>query len=423
MIDRKTAPSFKKLDRIELPSISSHQLDNGRNVFYLNNSQIDVFKIELIIRAGSWYTQDFRKVPLTLRMLNEGTTVRSGKALANFIDQLGSFIEFIPGFDHCQISLYGMSKYFEDNLKILSELISTPSFEPDAFNSLKNRQAQKLRLSLEKGNFIASTTLRANLFGSTHPYGVRQEPEDIEKLKLEECIAFFRSSFSDYDILVSGNLPNGFLNQINELFGHSSILIDQNERLSESHNHSPNSLSHRDPKFVQSSIRMGKKLFNRSHEHYLAFTVLNETLGGYFGSRLMKNIREDKGYTYGIYSQLYALNHAGYLSIGTDVNSENESQTIQEIVKELELLRSELITPEELATVKSYMTGTFAGSLNSPFSIMDKFKACHYQGIDIDFFNYYATSIEGRTIDELLSLAQEYLDPTSFHIVIVGPEV
>lgn len=420
MIDRRNPPSFNTLEKIDIPNVDSTKLENGRQVFYLNDNNTQVFKIDLNIKAGSWYSSDYTVVPVTLKMLNEGTQSKTAKELADSFDGYGSFIEFVPGFDHCTVSVYGLTKYFSKNLELLSELVFSPAFSEQSFLSLKEREGQKLKLNLEKSNYLASVSLRENVFGSLHPYGRRIHTKDIDSLQLSEVKAFHDSHFGDFDIMLSGNLPETFLDGLESHFGTSHYnpsIVSNKEPITTSAN---KKVTIRNTKFVQSSIRLGKALFNRSHQDYMQFMVLNEILGGYFGSRLMKNIREEKGFTYGIYSQLYALNHEGYFSIGTDVNAENETQTTEEIYKEIETLRTQEISSEEFYTVKNYMTGTFAGSISSPFSIMDKFKAVHYQGLDLAFFQSYVETINSIGSKDILSMANTYLQPDSFTEVVVG---
>jgi predicted Zn-dependent peptidase len=148
--------------------------------------------------------------------------------------------------------------------------------------------------------------------------------------------------------------------------------------------------------------------------------VLNEVFGGYFGSRLMKNIREEKGFTYGISSNLVTLRHEGYLVIGTDVKKEFTGLTLDEVYKEMEILRNGPVGEEELQTVKNYMIGSFAGSLNSPFAIADNFKSIYFEGLTYDFFEHYIENILHTSAGDLVYLANTYLQPDSLLEVVVG---
>jgi predicted Zn-dependent peptidase len=165
---------------------------------------------------------------------------------------------------------------------------------------------------------------------------------------------------------------------------------------------------------------MGRKLFTRSHPDYFKMMVLNEILGGYFGSRLMRNIREEKGLTYGISSNLFTLQKEGYLLIGTDVKREFTSLTIEEVYKEMNILRTEPVGEEELETVKNYMAGSFAGSLSTPFALADHFKAIYFDGLTYDFYEHYIENILNTSAQQLQDLANQYLTDNSMLVVIAG---
>src|SRR5690606_8798304 len=162
------------------------------------------------------------------------------------------------------------------------------------------------------------------------------------------------------------------------------------------------------------------KLFTKEHPDFVKLLVVNEILGGYFGSRLMKNIREDKGYTYGISSAMVPLKNKGYFIIGTDVNKENTGNTLQEIYKEIETLQNSLVSEEELNTVRSFMVGSFLSEINTPFALADKFKGVHLYGLDYDFYDAYLHTVNNITSIEIQNLAHQYLQKDTFSEVVVG---
>jgi predicted Zn-dependent peptidase len=171
---------------------------------------------------------------------------------------------------------------------------------------------------------------------------------------------------------------------------------------------------------MQSSIRMGKQLMTRKHPDFFTMLLLNEVLGGYFGSRLMKNIREEKGLTYGISSNLALFGQAGYFVIGTDVKREFTQQTIDEIHKEIKILQTELVLENELETVKNYMVGSFAGSLNTPFDITDRYKVIFSENLPLDFYQNYISKIQQVSDIMLLEAANKYLQTDSLFEIVVG---
>jgi predicted Zn-dependent peptidase len=171
---------------------------------------------------------------------------------------------------------------------------------------------------------------------------------------------------------------------------------------------------------LQTALRIGKILFNKEHEDYIAFTILNTILGDYFGSRLMKNIREDKGFTYGIGSFLSEIRHTGYFIIATEVGKDFTEQTTEEIKKEIDRLQTELISDEELNLVRSYLLGQILKSADGPYATMDLYTAVEQHDMDLEFYNRYIHGIRTITPSELLEMARKYLNWDSFSVISVG---
>ena len=420
MLDRTSPPPFHSIQAFDLQEVGESRLSNGLSVFHLNAGSQGIFKIEILLRAGSWYADNYAHVPLALKMLNQSTLQRSSNEMANALDALGAFIEFTPGFDFSSINLYGLSKYFVPLIKLLEELLTKPAFKTEEFEVLKKKEIQKLALKLEKTSYVSSTKLRGSVFGTSHPYGKFFNSDEITQVCLEDIEAFHRECFNNFDIVLSGALPSGFINDLDRILGH--LILKKETAPDDIHPVQTDSHEIRIAKddALQSSIKIGKNLFNRSHQDYIKLQVVNEILGGYFGSRLMKNIREEKGLTYGIYSHVYTFRYGGYFVIGTDVKKEFTNQAIDEIYKEINKLNSEAVPEKELEVVKNYMLGNFVSSIDSPFSLVDKFKAIHYQGLGYDFYQSFFDTVNTISPKEIMHISQKYLQPDSLINCIVG---
>jgi predicted Zn-dependent peptidase len=170
----------------------------------------------------------------------------------------------------------------------------------------------------------------------------------------------------------------------------------------------------------QSAIRVGKELFNRHHTDYAGMQVLNTVLGGYFGSRLMKNIREDKGYTYGIGSMIISLHHSGYFVIASEVGTGVTKKAVKEVFVEINRLRNELIPENELSLVKNYIMGQIIRMFDGPFATADTIKSILEYGLDFDYYDRTIETIMGITAVELRDLANKYLKPETFTEIIAG---
>jgi predicted Zn-dependent peptidase len=171
---------------------------------------------------------------------------------------------------------------------------------------------------------------------------------------------------------------------------------------------------------LQTAIRIGKVMFNKTHPDFISFSVLNTILGDYFGSRLMSNIREDKGYTYGIGSYMMENTHFGYFMIATEVAKEVCEATLHEVKKELERLQNELVPEEELELVKSYLLGQLLKAADGPYAMLDLFSGVELHGMDISFYNKYIQKVQEITAEEIREMARKHLDWKSLSIISVG---
>lgn len=347
----------------------------------------------------------------------------SSSEISEAFDRIGAFIDLNHSSDRTGIVIYCLSRFLPEVLPLVQELIQKATFPEKELEELRNITQQNLRVNKEKTAYLASVELRAGLFGSDHPYGKTQNETDIESIKLEQIKAHFDRYIKNgkFTIVLAGQVEDKDVNIVKEYLGsydasNESAVITPESQV----DYIGKQILIEKQDSVQSSIRIGRRLFTRHHPDYFKMLVTNEILGGYFGSRLMKNIREEKGLTYGISSNLITLRHGGYFMIGTDVKKEFTQQTIDEIKKEIYRLQTELVEDEELQTVKNFMAGEFAGSLNTAFEVADRRKILLLDGLPADFFNRYIDQIHATTSEDIMEMANTYLRPDEMLEVVVG---
>lgn len=426
MLNRKTPPTFQTIQHLDILPLRSQTLSNGIQCHTLKAGVQEVFKIEFIYQAGSYYEQQPGASFFMVKMLGEGTSTKNSAEVSEAIDQLGGFIEFSQGLERLSISVMGLSRYMEDFFEIVEELIQNPSFPEKELQQLKTQTQQNLEVSLEKNAYLAAMKFKENLFGAQHPYGRVLKAEEVNEIKKSDLQTHYQAHIyqKPFDFILIGNFKEEQQQQILQRMEKWSIKgsLSTGEEIKEIIISPPKERKQLilRPDKLQSSIRVGGALFTKAHPDYPKIAVVNEILGGYYGSRLMKNIREDKGFTYGIYSQLAMLRRAGYWLIGTDVKKELTQQTLDEIYREIQILQEELITEEELSTVRSYMVGAFAGMLNTPFELAEVFKAIHFNQLGYQFYQLCLQTIQRITPEEIRAMAQKYLDTTQLIEVVVG---
>jgi len=426
ILDRKNPPELKQIEKILVPHAEKHTLDNGIPVYIVNAGFQELVKVDLIFTNLTYDATQPLLSSATNRMMSEGTAKHSALELADLVDYYGAFYSTEESADYCSVNLFTLNKHLAKTLPTLREILTEAIFPVSDLATFVLNNQQRLIVANEKVNSIARNKFNEIIFGTDHPYGHISTKEDYKALNRDSLRDYHRRQYvSEHcTIIVSGKISNTTLKQINEHFG--------DKGWSKSNGQAPlipavktnPERKYREAKegAIQSAIRIGKKMFTRSHEDYPGMAVLNTLFGGYFGSRLMSNIREDKGYTYGIGSAVVSMRDHGYFFISTEVGSNVADAALEETYKEMDLLRTELVDTEELETVRNYMLGSFIKNLETAFHISDRFKSIHMSGLDYDYYDRYLQKLRTIDPDEIQALAKKYLDPESMTELVVGPK-
>lgn len=424
-LNRNLAPEFKTIDKIDVIRANEQKLQNGIHVYSLSAGSQEIVKLEFIFRAGM-YQQPATLIASSVNTLLEtGTRSFSANEISDGIDFFGSFLELQVDQDFASVTLFSLNKYLEESLKFIEELIKYPTFPEDEFKIHISNKKQKFAINSQKVNVLARRKFSELLFGETHPYGIDVKEQDFDRISTSELKDFFNRYYhpANCTIVASGHLPANLTDTLNRYFGGHEWKAGTGQTGVNSIAMVSNPVAKHfveRPDAIQSAIRVGRLLFNKTHPDYCKFQVLNTILGGYFGSRLMANIREDKGYTYGIGSGLTNLVEGGYFYISTEVGADVTNQTLDEIYKELKRLREELVDANELETVRNYTLGHFLRSVDGPFALADKFKSIWEFGLDYSFFDHYFKSVKEVTPKDLRDLANRYLRDEDMLECVVG---
>jgi len=421
-LQRKTAPEFGTIDSINLLRPSHRKLENGCNVFCFNSGDQELVRIEWVFG-----NQRFNPASPLLNlaansMLTEGTSTLTSQQIADGIDFYGAFIQVDYGYDNSQVTLFSLNKHLQHTLPVIKDIITDSVFPEKELETFIRNQQQKLQVSLQKNDFVARRIFNKALYGNTL-YGLGADADDYKTLHRDDLLTHFKQMYQPCNctILIAGKIEQPILDLIINTFDdwkNSAMPPDNSQP--ELQSSTERFYFTEKPEALQSAIRVGMPVINRTHPDFPAMQVLNTVLGGYFGSRLMANIREDKGYTYGIGSGMTSLKQSGSLFIATEVGADVCKAALTEIEKELNLLKNELIPAEELSLVRNFMMGSLLGSLENVFSHADKFKNLYFSGLGYDYYDRYVETVKTVTADELQQLANQYLNFDQFYKVIVG---
>lgn len=415
MLDRTVAPSFIKSNTFDLPGFESAEV-NGIPVFVIPEVKQDILKIELIFKSGKWYEPKAGVSHFTSNMLEKGTERLNSSELAEAFDRMGAHIEISAGYDNSAVSVYALRKNWKEAAELFSEMIRTPAFDQEELDLMKDIFIQNLKINKEKTSFVVSQLIRRNIFGN-HPYGTSLEEKDVLSVTTDDLKAFHHSSFRPEAIFVTTH-PSV---TISELLSHFSLFAPTHADLQSQPVITPGKKNeHVAKEGVQTSLRLGVRTLNRTNDLYPDLLLYNHILGGYFGSRLMKNIREEKGLTYGIYSSINPFRHDSFFVIGADVNKENRDLALDEIRKEMKRMRTELIDSEELEIARNHFLGSLQSEVANPFSVTDKIKNIHLNGLPKDYYPRMFRRINSLTGKDLLAVGEQYVNEDSLFVATVG---
>lgn len=425
MLNRKTAPHI--VDAVEfdlkLTPYQHFTLKNGLEVYAINGGTQEVMQVEWVFYAGNSFEKQNGVAAATNFMLKNGTSKRSAFEINEHFEYYGAYLNRSCYNETATMSLNCLNKHLGHLLPVVREIMTDSVFPQQELEIFQQNAQQRLLVNLKKCDFVANRLIDAYLFGEDHPYGKYNRAEDYASLNRETLQEFYNNYYKNGHcvLFVSGLLPDTIQDELNLHFG--DLPLKPGVLKAPEHPMTPakemKQFILNDKEGVQGAIRIGRPFPGRTHPDFQKVQVLNNIFGGFFGSRLMSNIREDKGYTYGIYS--YIQNHTGDTAwmISTEAGRKVCEKTVQEVYNEMKALREGVIEADELHLVRNFMMGSILGDLDGPFQIMSRWKNIILNGMDNDYFNRSIQIIKTISADELHELANKYLQPEDFYELIV----
>ncbi|MCE2758255.1 MAG: hypothetical protein RLZZ49_600 [Bacteroidota bacterium] len=425
MLNRSKAPHIKDAVayNITLKKPDVCKLDNGVDVYNVQAGTEEVVQIEWVFRAGNWFEEQKLVASAANFLIKNGTRNKSAYEINEFVDFYGAYLNRSCYNETAVVSLHCLSKQLEHILPLVQEILVDAILPEEELLIYKQNMKQRLAVNLKKCDFIAGRKIDALLFGDHHPYGVYSEMNDYDALQQHALADYYNVFYKNghCTIFSAGILPSNYQQLLNKYFG--SLPFNKTATKEISHAILPSSQKKwnilNDAEGVQGAIRIARACPLPTDPVFPKLQVLNVLFGGFFGSRLMTNIREDKGYTYGIYSYLMNHIHASAILISTEAGRDVCEATVKEVYHEMEQLRMHEVGKEELLLVKNYLIGTLLGDLDGPFHIIGRWKNLILHGMNESHFNYYVDVIKSIESKELKQLAEEYLHPADFYELVV----
>jgi len=425
--ERATAVPVLAPERaVTWPKRTRARLSNGMEIVLAEAHSIPKFHGELFFRAGEALVSD-RSVGLaemTSTVLRTGTAKRTSRQIEEDLRRLGADLGTSAGQDTSAISFAGLSEFAELLLQLVAELGQEASFPEQEFERERRQKLEEVKLERTSPGFLASERLRKVLFG-THPYArVSPSEQQVAAYSRANLESVYREIYTPENallVLVGDFEPQAMLKSVEKVFSDwegkkpaakaaSALPKFGGRRVYVVHN----------PGSVQTQILLGCHAITRKHPDWIRLGLTNSLYGGAFNSRLVMNIREDKGYTYSPRSGVSPLRQHGYFSVSAAVRNDVVAASLTEIFYEIDKLRSLPVPAAELADAQNYLTGMFSMGLATQEGLLSQFSTVELNELPVDYLETYRDKVRALTSADLLAAARKYFDSANMQIVVVG---
>ncbi|MEA3318322.1 MAG: pitrilysin family protein, partial [Bacteroidota bacterium] len=357
-------------------------------------------------------------------MLKEGTINLLSAEISEKLDFYGAFVYQAASKDSAQISLFTLKKYLSETIEIFEEIIKKPTFPNNEFSKYITNKRQNFKLEQSKVISIARNKFYEQIFSPKNQYGKSEIVADFDNIGIDDLKTFHAKYYTSNNckIIMSGKVNSIEIDLINTKFGGndwkgSEKFIKKEANIKQLSN---KLIVENKANAVQSAIYIGKNTINKYHSDYIKLKVVSTILGGYFSSRLMRKIREEKGYTYGISSILMSYQQSGMFAIVSEVGVENTKNAVSDIIIEITKLRKELVPNDELNLVKNYLLGNMLRMFDGPFAISSAYKSLIEFNLDVQYFENAFKVIKSITSEEVNNIANKYLHEDDMVKIVAG---
>lgn len=426
MVDRTKEPECSAIDNLRFEMPPSHILDNGIQCWVIDGGDDEICKVNLYFKVGMFMENKNLQALFAASMLVEGTGKLSSQEIADKFDYYGAKSSVSVLQEYTEISLLTLNRYFKDTFGLLLHCIQYATFNDKELEVLKRRLISRVNILNERVDYLANEEMKLLYYGEEHPLSRHTDEKAIKAIDRSDLISLHKEYYipQNCQVVIAGKVTAQILEQINESLGQwhvDPIKGCVNKPIMASPSAKMFSVIDKQNS-IQSAILVRVKTISRTHEDYLPLRFLVMVLGGYFGSRLMTNIREDKGYTYGISAALYSYCDDGYIEIQCQCATQYTMDVIKEIKNEFSRLCTELIPDEETTTVRMHILTTLAKTFDTPFSMSSYFDSIVMSGVYPEYFNEQVECVRTITSRKLLEIAQKYLNLSEMRIVVAGDE-
>jgi zinc protease len=422
----KGVPALSEERQVTWPKRTRTRLSNGLEVVLAESRAVPKFHGELLFRSGNAAVAD--RAPglaeITANVVRTGTAKRASRQIEEDLRRIGADLSSSAGADTSAISFAGLSEFAEPLLELVNELAREAAFPEAEFERERRQMLEEVKLERTQPGFLAGERLRKVLFGA-HPYAqVAPSEEQVAAFRRDDLTAVYREFYTPENtllVLVGDFDSAAMLKAAEKVFGAWTGKKPEAKGAPAPANPRGRRvyLVHV-PGAVQTQILGGCHAITRKHPDWVKLGLTNSLYGGAFNSRLVMNIREDKGYTYSPRSSVNALRQHGYFSISAAVRNEVVAASLAEIFYELDKLRALTVPEAELADAQNYLSGVFSMGLATQEGLLSQLVTVELNELPQDYLETYREKVRALTPQDLLATARKYFDSANMQIVVVG---
>lgn len=416
----KSPPHIADVEEIFPEQIRTEKMNSNVRLRFIYDDEFPTIRLSLKFAAGSWFEQNNQLLAVNVaRMAKTGTQDKDAAQISQAIDLTGGKLIFQCYEDHAWVNISCLENQLQNVLQIAEEIFYGAAFPEDELDVLKKQLIQKLKVNNSKTDYVAQKHFFASVFGPEHPYGYYSTEQAIQALDSNLMLDFFQKHYTSeqLELVGTGKFDAQHIQRLNAFVDnlrsnkkpgaptHQIIADAQKMKSFEVKNAN------------QASVVVGCKALQRNHPDYIPYSIMITLLGGYFGSRLMMNLREEKGLTYGVYAQILNYKYDSCLMIQADVNKEAADQAIDEIFFEIEKLKLEKVKQDELSNMKQYLSGNLLGLLDGKLKQFVMLKQIVSYDLSEAFIYDYFHAVKKITPEEIQQMAIQYLNRDDFFIM------
>lgn len=424
-----TLPKIKDIEKPLPFEYEKKYLENGITMYKIPSTHaLGLTKFEIVLDRGRFHEEKRLSSRFCCSMLKEGTRFHTSDEINDHFDFYGADFHVRYHLDYTTLTIVCLRKYMPKVLPLFFEILQFPKFDADDLTPLKKRVKSKLKLAEADNDALSFRILTEKIFGSNHAYGYNSNEVDIEAITVDDLFHFHEENYlaAHLRMYLSGSVDD-------EL---EALIYDQLEKIPRKETNGLLSvytdkidIAHQPGEFyvknnytldAQSSVKLGQRMIQRNHPDYIGMHFLSTLFGGFFGSRLMQNIRENRGLTYNIYSDLEPMKYDGYFIIGTDIKTENIKQVLSLIWKEIDILHNELVSEKEMRTVSNYIKGYLVSSMDGVFSKSEIVKLLSLEDLPMEWIFTFFDQIDEIPSERIAQLAKNYLKKEELFTVVVN---